>query len=119
MTEVILRLVILGLALAGMKLGIWTAAHPDRFLDVFNPYLRPYTNRVLVFTKGVGLLCVFVFTYGSVGAATSIIVPEKFPTARTVLAVAGCVVAVLVTVHAVRQKPKGEQATMPSGSGKT
>jgi hypothetical protein len=105
MTEVILRLIVLGLALAGMKLGIWTAAHPDRFLNVFNPYLKPYSNKVLSFTRGVGLLWLFVSTYGSVGAATSIVVSERFSTVRTVLAVAGFVIAMLVTVHTFRRKP--------------
>ena len=103
--ETLVHLAFLGLALAGVKLGIWTAAHPDRFLNVFNPYLKPYSRWVLSFTRGWGLVCVFVFTCGSVGIAASIIVPGRFPTVRLLLTVAGFVIASVVTVRAARQKP--------------
>jgi len=45
-------------------LGRWVYRHPERFLDKFNPFIKPYSNLALRFTRSVGVLWLFVAIYG-------------------------------------------------------
>ncbi len=93
------NLIFLLLVLGMLKLGFWICKRPEHFMDLFNPYMKPYSRMTLQLVWFWGLMLVFGSIVGAFGVAG-----ELFPDSlRGVLLFVGVCVGAVVTTRAYKR----------------